>query len=142
MEKLLKDVRANVPIKFNGKWNKVDSEFALPEELANSLVRQGHASFSAGGLLPEQETGGPQLFEGLSKPEIIEELMQVEIIDDKFALGLFELGIYGVEALSKKSVKEISKVSGIGKKTAEAILESIEADFSFETEDSEPNTEA
>ena len=118
-------------VKYNGKWFMPNEQISLPDELAIALKKQGSVRFSDGELVEENEyevIKENELFDGLTKEEIIEELSEVEGVSDSVAEALFGMGVYGIAALSQMTVEQLTPIKGVSDKKAQVILDST-ADF-------------
>ena len=80
-----------------------------------------------------EEVELPELFNGLTKEEVLEELQEVDGVTEAYALAFFNMGIYGVDMLQSKAIDDLTPIKGLGEVTAKKILDSA-AEFEVDEE--------
>lgn len=124
-------VKALVSIKYNGKWRTPftpSAIFDMDEEMAKVQKECGHIEYAseqdAQEAKVEAKVEAKEIAETQAEEqEIVEELMEVDGVNEELAKGLIGLGINGIGDLQKSDVGTLSRIKGVGKKTAQDLLD-------------------
>lgn len=113
-------VKLLVSAKVDGEWKKPGAVVDLPDDEAKRMFRLNAAQRPS-----KVEVGNnSDTYTREEVDGIIEKLIEVEGIDDKLVGDLIDAGYTDVELLMNAEVADLCAIKGIGKKTAEKIIQS------------------
>lgn len=129
-EKMIK-VECLRTIKSGGSWVKPGSRIELDEKTAKALNAITNPS-PVIKVLSDVEWAEELIAEGPSEEELkenenreitLEEFSHIEAIDEGVAEAIYGLGITSLEALQAAAVEDLTPIKGVGKKTAQDIID-------------------